>query len=324
VIEALAPGKVVLWGEYAVLTGAPALVMAVNHYAACRIAPHHAGWWSFESLGHPAPAERISREQLLSAESPPPHSAWHTCWQVLQRISGPLPVGGSVRLDTRSFHHAGSKIGLGSSAAVCVAAYGAFSRLLGQSPTYPEAMAMHRDLQGGEGSGIDVAAAWHGGMLKFQRTGSGAGTANPWHPPVDLHTTFVWTGRPARTTDHLARFRDWLERGSLAPLTALEAAASALFEAADPWRRLPEYVAALEALDEAAELGIFSPAHTRLRALAIDAGVVYKPCGAGGGDLGASFTRDPDAAERFARTAAADGFLLVPLETASHGLEVTG
>jgi len=323
VIEALAPGKVVLWGEYAVLTGAPALVMAVNRYAACRIALDGDGW-TFESLGHRAPVARITGEQLRGAEPPPADSAWRTCWQVLQRLDGALPGGGTVRLDTGSFHHDGSKLGLGSSAAVCVAAYGAFSRLLGQTPNYPEAMAVHRDLQGGAGSGIDVAAAWHGGILKFQRSAAGPGTVQPWRLPAALTPTFVWTGRAARTTDHLARFRAWLDRGSLAPLRALEAAASALFDDAHPWRHLAEYVVALEALDHAAELGIYSAPHARLRALAIEAGVVYKPCGAGGGDLGAAFAPDSDAAARFARSAAADGFPLVPLETAPHGLEVTG
>jgi phosphomevalonate kinase len=323
VIEALAPGKVVLWGEYAVLSGAPALVMAVNRYAACRIGPREAGWL-FESLGHAAPAERISKARLLAVEPPHPLSAWRTCWQVLQRITGPLPEGAEVRLDTTSFHHDGSKLGLGSSAAICVASYGAISRLLGQSPNYADVMAIHRDLQGGAGSGIDVAAAWYGGMLRFQRGAAGVGKVEPWQPPCDLRATFVWTGSPARTTDHLARFRAWLDRADLAPLTALEKAASALFDGLDPWRRLPEYVAALEELDRAAELGIFSAAHARLQALAIDAGVVYKPCGAGGGDLGAAFAQDPDAAARFARSASADGFLLVPLETAPHGLAVTG
>ena len=34
-----APGKVVLWGEYAVLDGAPAAVMAVNRYANVTLTP---------------------------------------------------------------------------------------------------------------------------------------------------------------------------------------------------------------------------------------------------------------------------------------------
>ena len=32
-----APGKIVLWGEYAVLAGAPAAVMAIDRYASCAL-----------------------------------------------------------------------------------------------------------------------------------------------------------------------------------------------------------------------------------------------------------------------------------------------
>ena len=326
VIDARAPGKVVLWGEYAVLTGAPALVMAVDRYARCAITTDTDDW-HFEALGHPAPEEQVRRAQLLGAEPPAADSAWHTVWHALRAVDGDrLPPGGHVCLDTRSFHHDGRKLGLGSSAAVCVAVYGAFCRLLGQQPSYPTALAVHRHLQGGVGSGIDVAAAWYGGTLKFQRDQDGQpGEPGAWSLPADLYLTFVWTGRPARTVDHLARFNAWLERGGPHdPLHALTAASARLFEAKDVEASLTAYVAALQALDAAADLGIFGAAHNRLGRLAIEAGVVYKPCGAGGGDLGAAFTTDATAAQRFARSAAAHGFLPIPLEIASHGFEVTG
>jgi phosphomevalonate kinase len=325
VIEALAPGKVVLWGEYAVLTGAPALVMAVERYARCQVL-EGGDHWRFQALGFSAPEARIDRAELLAPRGPPPESVWRTVWQVLRRLDcSRLPAGGRVQLDTRSFHQNGSKLGLGSSAAVCVAAYGAFCRLLGQPASHEVALAIHRDLQGGAGSGIDVAAAWYGGTLKFQRAGPAeSARAEAWRLPPEIHPTFVWTGRSARTVDHLARFRAWLGRGDRAPLDALAAASEKLFATADPWPDLEAYVAALAALDGAADLGIFSPEHVQLRDLAIGAGVVYKPCGAGGGDLGAAFSPDAGAAQRFVRAAADHGFLLVPLETAIHGFEVTG
>jgi phosphomevalonate kinase len=324
VIEARAPGKVVLWGEYAVLTGAPALVMAVDRYARCQItAGAHA--WTFSAHGYAAPDERVSVSRLLTVDPPPPDRAWYVAWQVLRGLdTRRLPEGGFVHLDTRSLHHDGSKLGLGSSAAICVAAYGAFCRLLGQAPDYASALTVHRHLQGGSGSGIDVAAAWYGGTLRFERDAPGSTHVTPWPLPASLHLVFVWSGRPARTVDHLARFDKWREHGHSEPLQALEAASRRLFESAEPWACLTDYVAALEALDRAAGLDIYSPAHARLRDLAISAGVVYKPCGAGGGDLGAAFTPDAAAARRFASLAAANGFHLVPLETALHGFEVTG
>jgi phosphomevalonate kinase len=51
-------------------------------------------------------------------------------------------------------------------------------------------------------------------------------------------------------------------------------------------------------------------------------GVVYKPCGAGGGDIGAAFSTDPAALDRFTRTAHIQGYAPIMLETALHGIHV--
>jgi phosphomevalonate kinase len=329
VIRAAAPGKVVLWGEYAVLAGAPALVMAVDRRARCEIDPGGSAW-RFTALGHEAAAETVSGARLLHGDLPSRDRVWTVAWHVLQALGcSSLPAAGEVRFDTRSFQdEAGrGKLGLGSSAALCVAAYGAFARLLGQPVRYATAVDVHERLQGGRGSGIDVAAAWFGGTLKFRRIAAGdsvTSDAAPWPMPDGLTTTFVFSGVPARTSDHLERLHRWLEAGGRTELDALAEAAAALFEAADPMHALQHYVMALRGLDEAAGLDIFSDAHRQLSRLAFDAGVVYKPCGAGGGDIGAAFTPDASAGHRFARLAADHGFLPLALETASHGIEVTG
>jgi phosphomevalonate kinase len=329
VIRAAAPGKVVLWGEYAVLSGAPALVMAVDRYARCHLEPGGDAW-RFSALGYPAAAEFLTREQLLSSEAPESERVWSIAWHVLQTLDcSTLPAAGETRFDTRGFQDPAGrrKLGLGSSAALCVAGYAAFSELLCQPGSYTAALNVHHRFQGGAGSGIDVAAAWFGGTLKFRRPGGGsadAGEAVPWSLPAGMAPTFVFSGTSARTSDHLMRLRRWLDNGGGPELDALAAASSALFETHDLMVCLSRYVAALWELDQAAALGIFSAAHCRLRQLAFDAGVVYKPCGAGGGDIGAAFTPDAAAAKRFARLARANGFLPLALETASHGIEITG
>ena len=54
------------------------------------------------------------------------------------------------------------------------------------------------------------------------------------------------------------------------------------------------YESGLRQLDEAAGIGIFSPVHERLRAIAVKHGAVYKPSGAGGGDFGIALTDSRD------------------------------
>lgn len=325
-ITGSAPGKVVLWGEYAVLTGAPALVLAVDRYAHCTITPG-GDVWRFSATGHRAPDVSIGRQQLLGAEPPAADAVWAIAWHVLQALDATeLPTGGAVRFDTEAFSLPDvGKLGLGSSAALCTAACAAFARLLDRPPSFDRALEAHASWQGGHGSGIDVAAAWHGGLLRFQRAAdTGAVTAAPWPLPSDLLIRFVFSGRSARTRDHLERLRRWQRAGGRLELDALARAAAALFETMQPLDALDAYAAALERLDRAAGLGIFSEPHRRLALLARTAGVVYKPCGAGGGDIGAAFACDAAAADRFSRLAADHGFLPLALETAPHGIEVTG
>lgn len=323
-IRALAPGKVVLWGEYAVLTGAPALVAAVDRFAGCALEPG-GNHWQCSIAGYQADTPELTRDLLIGARPPPGDSAWRVFWHVLQTMPrDALPPGGRATFDTTDFHHHGSKLGLGSSAALCVAVYGAACRLLQQQAHYNEAQRIHRALQNGAGSGIDVAAAWHGGLLRFHRAGDGSGQASPWALPAELHTVFVWSGATANTTDHLARLQAWQQRGGGGELSELAALSSELFETSNLMAGLASYVAGLERLDQAARLGVFSTPHRHLQQLATTAGVVYKPCGAGGGDVGAAFTMDLNTAEHFARLATEAGFLPLKLEIASHGLEVTG
>jgi len=325
-IRASAPGKIVLWGEYAVLTGAPALVLAVDRYAACELVPHASEHWSLTAAGHTAAAADCSRARLLHDEDPAPGSIDAVLRHVLRAVpTERLPAGCRAHFDTRGFHHDGRKLGLGSSAALTVATYGAVCRLLGLQASEDTAHAIHRAFQGGAGSGIDVAAAWHGGTLRFRRAGAGEpGATTPWPLPGGITMRTVWTGSSASTGAHLGRLQRWLDGGGGGELEALAASAAEVFAGTDPLAALGAYVERLAALDRAAQLGIFGPAHRQLERLAITAGVVYKPCGAGGGDIGAAFARDAAALEHFIDLARQGGFLPLALETASHGLEVTG
>jgi phosphomevalonate kinase len=83
---------------------------------------------------------------------------------------------------------------------------------------------------------------------------------------------------------------------------------------------LAHYCEVLKSFDAAANLNIFTHEHTRLGTLAAGSGVLYKPCGAGGGDIGIGFSDDPDALAVFRQRAAENGFLPLDLEMASHGV----
>jgi len=331
-VRARAPGKVVLWGEYAVLAGAPAMVMAVDRYAECTVQVHGDGAsagqdpdWHFMSKGFPSTPSRLTRFALIDENSPDPGSPAHLAWHVLAALdTAELPEAGSVEIDTSGFYQNGHKLGVGSSAAVCVALYGAFCALLGVATDIAQIAAIHHRLQGRLGSGIDIAAAYFGGLQRFERPeGAADARVSPAGLPDGLQVGFVWTGHSAQTTTHLQRFAAWRARGSSTELDALIEAARQLFEADDWLSCLRCYVGRLQQLDGAAGLGIYDTTHSALDRLATAGGVVYKPCGAGGGDIGAAFSFEPGALERFMTTARSRGFTPVRLETAAHGIQVS-
>jgi phosphomevalonate kinase len=140
-----APGKLMIAGEYAVIDGAPAIVLAVNRGVRCDIAVHDT-----LLIETPDGDDRFVRSQLEGHIGHYRFSAWN-------------PTG------------LPEKPGFGGSAAACVAACLA-AGLPGQ-----DAVQIHHTVQGG-GSGADVLASAIGGMIRFHR---GSATAlTPIHPVV--------------------------------------------------------------------------------------------------------------------------------------------
>lgn len=209
------------------------------------------------------------------------------------------------------------KLGIGSSAAICTAASVAIAEFLDQPFTESLPLAAHRLLQGKAGSGLDVAAACHGGLIRFQ-----SGQTSPAQWPESWVYQYFWVGQSAKTSAHLARFGDWRDSADTRALDELCQASESLF--GDPQlSRLADYVARLKAMDQTARLGIFSEPHERLHALANQAQVVYKPCGAGGGDIGIAVSDHPDQLNELIAVTQQDSqntFLTLDLEIAAHGV----
>ncbi len=311
---ARAPGKIVLWGEYAVLQGAPAAVMAVDRYAEVSLHsnPSH---WLFSSKGFLTPGVHLASPQFCHAPAAAMAEQVAQYWGMTE-----LPPPFSLHSDSQGFQHSsGQKLGLGSSAAVCTATYCLMAAWLGRTATVDEAIAIHKRFQGGIGSGLDVAASWHGGIIRY---GDGPTTQVNW--PQHLYWQVVWTGQAASTPQSLGDFAAWQAAGDIEPLTQLAETAVDLFENLT-LSRLTSYTQQLEGLDKAAQLNIFTPQHQLLAKIAGTFGLVYKPCGAGGGDVGFACGEDPHALNAFTQALARENsaqFVPLNLEIAPHGVKV--
>jgi phosphomevalonate kinase len=268
-VRVAAPGKLLLVGAYAVLEGAPAIVLAVDRYV-------FAGD-DVESAGE---LPREVREALKDA-------------------GVAIERAGSLGVDAKALFSAGRKLGLGSSAAAAVAALGWLAASRGENledaglrrGIFERARAAHARVQAG-GSGLDVAASTFGGVLRY-RIGTPA-IVEPVRLPAGLVVDAYFSGRSARTSDMRARIDAFKARDSrtyaarMAELQSAAVAASSSVERADARafvRAVQASEEGLTALGRDADAAIVVPEARPAMEAARGEGAAFVPSGAGGGDV---------------------------------------
>jgi len=326
VIVARAPGKLVALGEYAVLEGAPAVVLAVNRYVEatiaaspdrmCRLAVRAAE--VTEVRFAPGASSGVELVDLVAAAADPP-LAWH------------------ASIDSSALYAGATKLGLGSSAAALTAWAGAFAAFAkGQGRTLPELtlaglIDLHRAFQGGRGSGLDVAASLQGGAIAFTLGRDGMPQVGSVRVPNGVGFAGIFPGRSASTPEFLARYRAWQRErpaeaaAMLGRLRGLAEAGVAALRADDAAAWLEAFVGygrGLEDLGEAFGAEIVTAEHRQIGEEARRFGVAYKVSGAGGGDLGLACAADFGALAAFTKSVGNRGFRVINVSLAEHGLVV--
>lgn len=329
VIRSEAPGKIVLSGEYAVLHGAHGIAAAVNRYARVAIERIDEPVIYLRTPGYRAGTCRYeldARGQLVRPACLPDPNAFDLFEKSWASCRPAEFHGATVTIDTTEFvdERSGAKLGLGSSAASCVALVAALQYDAGMQQVFSKARAIHRDLQGG-GSGIDVACAVHGGVIAFREGVAEEGIGMP----RGLHAAVLWSGQPASTRERLERLSASLsgntERETLTRLCRDADALSASWRRSDAQEIIAgyrNYVVALQAFDRDHELGVFAAGHAELTSMALDRGILYKPCGAGGGDVGIAMSVDARQLDEFTESARRSGFMVLDASLGAAGLRI--
>ena len=319
-ITASAPGKFVLSGEYAVLDGAPAVCVAVDRRALVTVDAHDGDHHVVSAPGFTATTGRFSVDAngLAWLDGGGDFGLFEAVWNA----SRPAPARRAlaISLDTAEFRDPDSrrKIGLGSSAALAAALATALHAMGGGSPA-DVAHAAHRGFQGGSGSGVDVACSIAGGIIDYRMAGRQT-THAQW--PDGLLFSVLWSGVAAETRNRIARFGDLAGSPSRRALSEAATSVAAVFEsgqAPEVVAALGDYTQALLRFDAAHELGIFDAGHRALAEQAAGAGVVYKPCGAGGGDIGVALATSRASLASFEKAAARSGFSRLALSIDPRG-----
>ncbi|NOZ84980.1 MAG: hypothetical protein GXP49_01710 [Deltaproteobacteria bacterium] len=312
-----APGKLMLAGEYAVVLGGDAVVVAVNRNACVTLGRDITG------VGGRKMGSRLSRVAAgLAVEQ-----------------CGIDPVPGPIEVDTSAMYIHGQKLGLGSSAATTAGVCGAVFQWAGIScgskksrkRIFECAFKAQSIVQGERGSGADVAASVYGGLFSYKRPEGGepAVTRLPMDglPPMSV----VWTGRPSNTPYMLRRFWLWVEsmpRGEVAgALDCISNSARRLASAVCEGDEKVVLDAYRDCADAYMSLGIKSGmplmecTTPKLLDLVAMHGGVYKPSGAGAGDLGVALFTDTDHRDAFEEEARKAGMLVLDLEPSRAGVE---
>ncbi len=317
-MPASAPGKLLLAGEYAVLDGPPAVVVAVNRRAQAHV---------------------TGKPQQLSAFLQAAQDQLANCYGA----DHPATIAaGTVVVDSHALRNDdGIKLGLGSSAAATVAAITA-ALAEGNEPIDPDqlhtlAFRAHASAQaprGSRGSGADIAACVYGGALVVKRELVGDDepiAARPIELPKQLVIVPVWAGTAADTPSLVAKVRELRDHdreaydaaiGQIAQAATLLIAACEADDAAAAVAAVARGNDVIAHLGAVAKVALIQPGHIELAGVALRCGGSAKPTGAGAGDISiAAFTNGADA-ERFRQEISALGMILPALNVDPTGAGV--
>jgi len=294
-VKVFAPGKVVLTGAYAVLEGAPAIVVATTRGA-------------FADGSRTAPTATPEVLAAIGDETRAPH------------------------VDASSMFLGTRKLGLGASAAILVASLAVREAEAGadladasvRAALFANAREAHAVAQSG-GSGVDVAASVYGGVLEYA-----PGVVKPASLPAGTALSIFACGTSARTAelrgfvDRLAESQPAVHRERMDELGVIARAAAAAVRSGDRAAFLDAVrrtAGALRRLGEAAGAPIVPAGFDALEEAAAAEGAAFCVSGAGGGDVAAFLgTNAPSAA--FLARARAHGLFPLDIDVDEKGVRV--
>jgi phosphomevalonate kinase len=345
----LAPGKLIILGEYAVLEGAHALVAAVKRYAEITIEQSEdnqnhlyfenlnisdisftfdsAGTFCFQESKQPESQERVKFVTEIC----------QVAYQFLKKLDRSL-LPFKCKLDTSQFYldFDESKLGLGSSAALSVALYVALCKYAGYSDLeknlFSIVLSAYHKAQGNLGSGIDIAASIFGGILDYQIKGNDFSPEYHWEK-LDIDRTIqfipIWSGHSASTREFLRLLNEYRKhseqyyRETLQRLVVLANNGCTAYREGqndDFFKIVHDYFEQLQQLSRKSGIPIISDEHNRIAQVVMKAGGVYKPSGAGGGDLGIAFCRSDSTSKKIQQSIFDSEFDIVNLGIDTQGV----
>lgn len=353
-IIARAPGKMILIGEYAVLHSAKALVCAMECFASVKTSTIDKNLFEIAapSLSIPSMSFSILKNGQLQFEILQNSDTMKKLLFfkiVLEEMNKIIHSSGkefqpiTIEIDTIDFYSTNkkNKYGFGSSAAMTVALIEALLKSVNLLSHYDKhdffqlAFRTHRKAQGNLGSGIDVAASVYGNVLTYQlkkEKGILTGNGQPVECWDDLIVVPIWVGH-STSTRKMVRSVDLLKESSPRIFNHIM---NALIQCSENgcesylqkdkttfFKSIHEFNEILADLGKQSNTPIVSDAHRKLIDLISDSDVVYKPSGAGGGDIGVAFCDSKDAVRKIKCLLNETNFQVLDFDIAKEGVSVS-
>jgi phosphomevalonate kinase len=315
-----APSKLFLSGEYAVLWGGAARVLAVGPRALALVRARE-----------DRTVELVTSEGRLLGVSTPLGVRWDgvvtagthfaaRALDVVYRAHGREALGLSLALAPSVLGPGGRKLGTGSSARTVVLGVEAAVGVLAVKSSLQLALLAHAEAQEGRGSGADVVASSVGGLVRYRRWPVERVLSRERPLPVALQDagpvdvvrtglapgflSYAFAGQSAATPGMIAEAERTLDEKARA---AFVAESDLLGEALEDALRADSFAAIREVCEGLQKLltslgKVVTPALQRILSLARSADSTGKVSGAGGGDGCLLLSPDGDCQRRLLET----------------------
>jgi len=305
-VESTAPGKIFLSGEYLVLDGALATIMStkqrvkvtiedmgdVDNIFYCSIIDQH------------FPFNVDSNYEINWLDKNPDEFGLFLDLSIKKmRIK---PNNSLFTIDTNDLYFQGSKIGLGSSAAISVAIVNAMNNFYGFKLSEYEiinnSIELHKIHQGQNGSGLDVISSYaDSNLIECDKNMLRDQKWNTFDWPKNLIINGILTSHESSTTSMIEKYNIAKQKNRRNFKSLYSQMTSILDEFSKAWQigetsdilnLLKKQSILMKQLDDDFGIGIYTEEHKTISKLAESLGLFYKPSGAGGGDLGFVMTDD--------------------------------
>lgn len=317
-ITASAPGKLMLFGEHAVVYGHPCIVTAVDQRVRVSVEPNGEGEIHVQSpnVGLDEYHKKVNK---LGQDDVPKSMSFVE--HLVKRFYGEHQIKHGIRISTESDFS--TQFGFGSSAAVVVALTRALAKYfditMGNKEIFEMAYQAVLDVQG-VGSGFDVAASVYGGTLYYVTPGSIIEKIGEGDLPLLVGYTGVKADTPTliRQVAELKRNEGWVE-AVFGDITDLVNRAKILFMKQD-FAQLGKLMNKNQKL--LATLNVSSVELDKLIKASKEAGAYgAKLSGAGGGDCMIAFI-DPDNKKKVADAVKQVQGVWMNVETGAEGVRL--